>query len=414
MAEAPTRARIESPPALRRASARPASSGLFPAVFIASFAVLTRGLCLLVVARGAGTGLGGAIRVWGTKWDASWYGYDVIHPYSAATHAGLAGIGFYPGYPVLAWLVNLPLRLIAHLVPGVGPRESVWWSLIVVSNACLIVALVALWHLFLPRLGPRATLIGLALFLAAPGSFVLSAGFSESAFIAASALAFLCAERRRWLLCGVFAGAAACIRIDGALLLLPLALLWLIADRRLSLALLAGVAAAIAGIGAYPLFLWASFGNPLLYVRVKDQLWGNHWALAPTLVAMVKSIPGGVRLVLQRVGLSADATPHQRLFGALVLLNPATVLIALLSIPAGWIGLGLPYALWTLLAILAPVSSGLSVGLPRYTLAAWPAYFALGWLLRRTPLAVPALAVVLSLIAMLVVAFDFTQGYFVV
>lgn len=387
-------------------------------LLVGGFAALTRLLCLLVFAGGARTGLGGAIRVFGTRWDSDWYAYDVIHPYSVSTVDGRVGVGFYPGYPLLARLVNAPLQALSQLLTGATGNQTVWWSMLIVSNACLVVALVALWHLFAPRIGPRGTMIGLAFLLAAPGSFVLSAAFTESAFIAASALAFLCAERRRWLLCGVFIGAAAVIRIDGALLLAPLALLWLMRDRHLSLALLGGLAAAAAGVGAYPLFLWASFGDPLLYVKVKDQLWGNHWALLPTLGAMIASVPDGVRLVLKSassgVGLPAHTGAHPRLFGALILLNPATFLAALLSVPVAWIGLGLPYALWTLLAALAPVSSGLDVALTRYTLAAWPAYFAFGWLLRRTPAVVPVILVGLSMIGMLIVSFDYTQGYFVV
>jgi hypothetical protein len=83
--------------------------------------------------------------------------------------------------------------------------------------------------LYRPRLGSTATLIGSCLLLAAPNAFFLSSGHSESAFLAATTLAFLLAERGRWVAAGV-AAAAALIRAPGVLLLLPLAALRPVGD----------------------------------------------------------------------------------------------------------------------------------------------------------------------------------------
>lgn len=417
--EATPAGRQEVPGTLPRKDRSPAWSRLLPALLIGGFAVLTRLLSLLAVGRGAHTGPLGALRFVATTWDPYWYGYVLQHGYSVATRDGRGAIGYYPGYPALGRLVYEPLLAVAHFAPRISQADIAWVSLLIASNACLVVALVALWHLFLPRLGTRGTLIGVGLFLAAPGSFVLSAGFSESAFIAASVLAFLSAERRRWLWCGVLTAAAALIRIEGVLLILPLAVLWFMADRRLSLKLVLGLAVALLAAGAYPLFLWARFGDPLLYVKTKEEVVGNSRPDFGFIVRDILSrIRDGVLLELKSASAGLPIPPpadrHPRLFGTMLLLDQGTLVAGLLSLVPTWIGLGIPYALWIVLIDLATLTSRLDYGLTRLSLAAWPVYFGFGWLFRRVPGVVPAAIIGLSLVAMLVIAFDFTQGYYVV
>ena len=120
--------------------------------------------------------------------------------------------GFYPGYPLLVSAVYQPLRALAGwLAPGYrfpapptmggpfGMDPLLDASMLVVANVSLVVALVVLWRLYEPELGATATVIGCGLLLTAPNSLFLSAGFSESSFIAATAAAFLLAQRGRWV-----------------------------------------------------------------------------------------------------------------------------------------------------------------------------------------------------------------------
>ena len=143
--------------------------------------------------------------------------------------------------PLLVSAVYRPLRALGGLlVPGYAAPPPVTpagpfgqdvlldAALLIVANLSLVVALVALWRLYEPELGAPVAVLGCGLLLTAPNAFFLSAGFSESSIIAATALTFLFAQRGRWLAAGA-AGAAAClVRLPGVWLLLPLAVLWLL------------------------------------------------------------------------------------------------------------------------------------------------------------------------------------------
>src|SRR5207248_1242870 len=152
--------------------------------------------------------------------------------------------------------------------------------MLVVANVSLVVALVVLWRLYEPELGATATVIGCGLLLTAPNSFFLSAGFSESSFIAATAAAFLLAQRGRWVAAGATAAIASLIRPPGVLLLVPLALIWLRSPRPRPAWPAAGAAAALLGGAAvYPAYCLAFLGDPLLYVHLQA---GPVWQHRPS------------------------------------------------------------------------------------------------------------------------------------
>ena len=324
--------------------------------------------------------------------DADWY-----HAIAASGYAGGAELkaAFYPGYPLLAALVAEPFRVLlpaALLSAPAPPDTSVLDWLVVagqllVSNACLVVALVALWKLYQPRLGTTATVVGSCLLLAAPNAFFLSSGHSESAFLAASALAFLLAERGRWVAAGVAAGAAALIRAPGVLLLLPLALIWLRSSRPRGPAL-AGLAIALAGASAFPAYTWVAFGDPLRYVRAEAYWHGSRANPIATYVELLRRLWLGAGEVLR-----LRPSPVDRWYSARVqVLDGLMLLWATASALLGRVPLGLAHVAWILLLVAYPLPAGGNpISTNRYLLVAFPAFYLAGWWLRRRPLlAVPA------------------------
>jgi hypothetical protein len=326
--------------------------------------------------------------------DASWY-----HAIAANGYAGGGGgpprTAFYPGYPLLVALLAAPFRLAlpAGVLSAPAPPDTsvqdwlVVAAQLVVSNACLVVALVTLWKLYLPRLGATATVVGSCLLLAAPNAFFLSSGHSESAFLAASALAFLLAERGRWTAAGAAAAAAALIRAPGVLLLLPLAIIWLRSSRPRGPAL-AGLAIALAGAAAFPAYTWAAFGDPLLYVHSEAYWHPSRTNPIATYVELLRRLWLGVREVL-RLGPS----PIDRFYSARVqILDGLMLLWATACALLGRVPLGLAHVAWILLMLAFPLPAGGNpMSMNRYLLVAFPAFYLAGWWLRRRPLlAVPA------------------------
>jgi hypothetical protein len=338
--------------------------------------------------------------------DAHWYHAIATDGYAGGS-AGPPKSAFYPGYPLLVALVAAAFRIVlpAGLLSAPAPPDTsvrdwlVVAAQLLVSNACLVVALVALWKLYRPRLGSTATLIGSCLLLATPNAFFLSSGHSESAFLAAAALAFLLAERGRWVAAGVATGAAALVRSPGVLLLLPLAIIWLRSSRPRCPAI-AGLAIALAGAAAFPAYTWVAFSDPLLYVHSEA-----YWRPSPTnpiatYVELLRRLWLGVAEVLH-VGPS----PIDRWYSSRVqILDGLMLLWATGCALLGRVPLGLAHVAWILLmvAFLLP-AGGNPMSTNRYLLAAFPAFFLMGWWLRRRPLlAVPA--VLAGLVAMFVLS----------
>jgi hypothetical protein len=378
---------------------------------IVGLLLVTRAVAVAGTAASVGS-VGNALADWGGTWDAGWYGSIVQWGYG---HSGPAyyATGFYPGWPLIGGLpyqaVSLAGRLADH--PLVEPHALRGLSLVLMANAALVVAVWALWHLYAPLLGRSATIGGIALLLAAPGGFWLSAGYSESSFIAASAVAFLCAHRGRWLLAGLAVGAASVIRPYGVVLFLPLAILWVRGDRRITPGLVAGVALGLAGGGLYPIYTLLVYGNPLLYVDVHRNpaaFGGTTQATDPltTLHVQWRRVREGLRLLgAPAAGAPGGAVPQ----GSALIVIAAGALQAGVGAVSGVLLLPAAHLLWAALILVIPlVSDANHASLARFALAGWPAYFALARLLRRWPAALGA-TVGVSCIAMAVLSYGFAR-----
>jgi hypothetical protein len=378
---------------------------------IAGLLLFTRAIALAGTAASGGS-VREAILRWGGTWDAGWYGSIVQFGYGHSP-PGIYATGFYPGWPLLGGLpyqaVSLAGRLIGH--PLVDPHDLRCVSLVLMANACLAIAVWALWHLYAPLLGRGATLGGIALLLAAPGGFWLSAGYSESSFIAASALAFLCAHRRRWLLAGLAVGAAAVIRPYGVALFLPLAILWLRGDRRVTPALVAGVALGLVGGGLYPVYTLLAYGNPLLYLEVHRNpaaFGGVTQATDPlsTMRVQWRRVREGLRLL---GGPAAAAPGGAAAQGSALIVIAAGVFEAGVGAVVSVVLVPAAHLLWAALMLIIPLTSSAEhASLARFALAAFPAYFALARLLHRWP-AVLGVTVGVSCMAMSVLAYGFAR-----
>ncbi len=363
---------------------------LHPGLVLAGLFVLTRGVMLAGMALGEHGNLLEAVRAAGNSWDSHWYEIVVTSWYS---RHGLQG-GFYPGYPLLAVLFYEPLKTVGHwLNPGYVPSPPLTpaspmghdpllvASLLLAANLSLVAALVALWKLYRPELGAGVALLGCALLLTAPSALFLSTGYAESTFIAASALAFLFAQRGRWPLAGL-AGAVACTtRLAGAFLVVAFLVIWLQGPRPRPVgAALLGMAVLLAGVAAFPVYTWAAFGDPLLYVHMQALNWGHR-----------PSNPlGSYWTLMRRLGwgvlaeLRIRPSPVTEIGPRVQIVDGLMTIWATLCSALGWLRLPLAQVVWIAAMLVFPLpTAGNVYAMNRYLLEAWPAFFLAAWWLRR-------------------------------
>jgi hypothetical protein len=298
------------------------------------------------------------------RWDSGWYRDIAVRGYHYDPEAPACNTSFYPLYPLVTGFVSHCTHI------------PVFPAGMAISLLCLLAALLLLADL-LAEDGPDRVLPGIAVLLCFPTAFYFASFYPESLFILATAAAFFAAKRGRWSLAGIAGAAAGLTRLNGVLIILPMA--WFAwqemkgSGRRLKPGPVFGLAGAAAGAAAYPIFLWVRFGSPLVYFPGKNATWQHRprafWEL-PRLIAQemhtrLADLGGGGKLnfVIQN--------------GALVLFTILTIGLVVRRKVAG--------ALYCAATLAVLFNSGSTDSVQRYLLALFPCLFLLSDFLRKRP-----------------------------
>ncbi|MFN2617729.1 MAG: mannosyltransferase family protein [Thermoleophilaceae bacterium] len=303
------------------------------------------------------------------RWDAVWFLGIADHGYG---HAAAGRAAFFPLYP-------LAVRAVAEL--GGGSRGDLLVAAYLVSLAAFAAALYLLHRLVALELGrpaARTTLVLLAVF---PASLYFGAPYSESLFLLASVGGFYAARTGRWAWAGVAAAAAAGTRSAGVLLLLPLAAIY-VRERgwrpgRDAAWLLLGPL----GLGAFALYLGFAHGDALAFLDVQHA-WYRHFAgpLGGVWDGLVAGVEGARQLLSgsrEPVYFREAGGDPFRVAGMNLMLLGFLV-FALVGSWGVWRRLPLPYALWTAVALLLPLSFPVGpqplMSLPRFLSVLFPLF----------------------------------------
>ena len=317
----------------------------------------------------------GFLNYW-AHWDGAWYteiatkGYDARAPQSTA---------FFPAFPLI-------LRVGAAL--GGGP--ALWGVLI--SLVASVFALYFLYGIAEKLWGKATARVATLAFAFFPTAFFLNAPFTEALFVAFAAGAYWAVYvRRDLLLAGLLGALAAATRNLGVLLLIPLGYEWMRSRREFGWRGVWEMALVPAGLLGYVIFLWAHFGDPLIFARQQSVYWGRELASPLTTLENAWTDAGeGLRYVLDPATLFLDPAPGPTL-EASGAINIAFLALFLILIGIGFVvlppGLSLYAFIITLVPILSPSPLIPLLGLPRYILSAFPLFLVLGYLLSRSKLA---------------------------
>src|SRR5215218_1230546 len=286
---------------------------------------------------------------------------------------------FFPLYPLL-------VRSFAELSGGPISREvlSVWAHLL--SILFLPFALYYVYQIALDGWGDRVArgaVLALAFF---PTTFFLNAAYTESLFLALSVGSLWAIRvRKNLLLACVLAGLASATRNVGIFLIVPLTYEWIktMDHYRWRGAYLAIVPS---GLMAYMGYLWARFGDPLLFYTAQED-WGREptGPLATVGRAWTSAVEGAGRLL--DPGLWADPTLGNlanHLAAAGNFTNLAFFVFALAILLAGARDLPPSLTIYGLLLVAPATLFGTPqsplMGTPRYELVAFPLFIVLGLL----------------------------------
>lgn len=296
--------------------------------------------------------------VLGSRWDTGFY--------LSIAEEGYRADG--PGLPSVAFFPLLPL-LIRAIAPVTGDPLVAG---LLVANLALLGASILLYRLAEGELGPAVAERSVWYLLMFPASFFGSAVYSESLFLLGAVGALYLARRGSWALAALPAFGAGFTRFVGVVLAPMLLLEWWAQRRRQPRdrrppwsALLAAVSPLLA-TGAYMLYLWRSFGDPLAFAHASS-VWGR----------VARSPLDTVGELLQR---PVEGWGPALAAGRLPLDNWVDLLSVLLFLALG--GVLLRQRRWgegafLTLGALIPLSSGLLMSQRRYVWVLFPAFILL-------------------------------------
>jgi len=312
-------------------------------------------------------------------WDGAWYSKIATEGYGERAPASTA---FFPLYPML-------VRLGAAVVGG----PAVWGV-----GVSLLATLFALYFVYriaeklYDARAARAATLALAFF---PTAFFLNAVYTEALFLALTAGSVWAAcVRRDLLLAGILGALAAATRNLGILLLIPLFLEWMRHRREFGARGMLGLALVPLGLAGYAAFLWARFGDPLLFARQQGEYWGRELTNPiSTARDAWRTAVEGAQYLLDPATLFVSASPSPALDASNTLNLVFLAFFLVVAVVGIFVlppGLSIYAFVLVLLPVLTPSSSFPLMSQPRFVLGAFPVFLVLGYLLSRNRVALVA------------------------
>jgi hypothetical protein len=325
-----------------------------------------------------------------TRWDSDWYRDVLLNGYTLEPkqQAGRTNVAFFPLFPYAVGATSVVLGGVNH-----------WTAGLLITNLATAFSLFFILRIarrFLDEDGARRSLVYLLLF---PGSFFFSAYYTEGLFLLTTSASIYYYLEKRYFLCGVWGYLAAMTRDPGVLLFPSFVLGWFW-DRRgrigwedlrmLWLLLIP------AGLLTFMGILYAQVGDPLAFLHAHES-----WDRRPTF------FPVTIWNGLQAIDWSFP--------------NNERNMLKVLDCVTGIGFLVLPFflfrkvdkavAIYALLGILMPLSSGGMSSMIRFSVVLFPSFFVLaqwGENRRVDRLIVSASAMFLGLLTL-----GFTNWYFI-
>jgi len=309
------------------------------------------------------------------RWDAYWYRAIVRdgYVYYPGDHVQ-SSVAFWPSYPVV-------VRALSWAFPSIFITGSI---VTLASGATLAVCFRRWAERFL---APAAAVTALLVLLVYPyGWYQYGAVYADALFLAATVGAFLLLERDRVVWAGLLGAVASAGRPSG--MVVAVALLFRLVERRNAARGERGLVAALdvrgltrrdapvllafAGVGAWAAYLWARFGDPLLFATVEG---ARGWDQAAGPATWFK------------LRLLEAVRDHPFSPGTLNLLLQAAMVVGALALVPRVVGrFGWAYGLYVVgVAGIALVGTKDFMGSGRYVLAAFPALAVAGELLAGRP-----------------------------
>lgn len=284
---------------------------------------------------------------WTTYWDAGHYIGIATKGYQYPQQA------FFPLWPLILrvfWGMGIPIEIVVY----------------VITFILGLLTFTIFYMLGKKLIGEEKAKLALLLFAVFPTSMFLISGYTESLFMTLVLISFLLLERKKYIFSAIVGGFSVMTRLVG--LGIVLSFMFTHAQlRRKMLFLIVG----ISGLMFYMLYLYLTFGNPLLFLEATKE-WCKVSSKCGLTFPLMPLLNYGHLLLIGWVKPSLDFMFLDWFFAVIFFLLSFFVLTRL----------NLSYFVYCLVVILLPLLSGSTVGMVRYILVAFPVFLILPSVIR--------------------------------
>lgn len=316
--------------------------------------------------------------------------FDGVHYLAIAKYGYTTEAGFFPLYPLL-------IKIVSSL------NISYFFSGLFISNIAFIVSLIFFYKLIKLDFPNKIAYQSIIFLLVFPTSFFFASIYSESLFFLLLILCFYFARKKMWLLAAIFGIFLSATRIVGVLIL-P-ALLWEFYtleknNWRSNIQKIIPLFLVPLGLFSYGLFNFFSWGSLFYFAKAQGMFSNNR---------SVNEIILFPQTLFRYFKIILSVPPQQyEWWIALLELGISTLVIFLLFKARQKVRMS--YLIFSVLALLIPISTGTLSGMPRYVIVAFPIYIVLTQVKNRwLKIAYSTVSVILLIMLWIL----FSKGYYV-
>lgn len=332
------------------------------------------------------------------SWIWGFGNFDGVHYLRIAQNGYTAQFtrAFFPLYPLLIRIANFFPR--GNLDLRIYTDPGYFYTGTLLSPIFFIPALYFLFRLWSEEYNQKVANLGIILLLAFPTAFYFGAIYSEALFLLLVVLVFWFTKKGNLLLAGVFAALASATKIQGALLVIFLAIeLWNKPKKYWTDFL--GVVVSPLGLITYMVYLKQTMGDSL-YFLTSQPLFGAARSSLPIIL-----LPQVIYRYI-KIFLSVPITSLAFFNAGLEFTVTAIVVIWLVW---AFKKVKLSYWVFVVLAVIMPTLTGTLSSMPRYVLLAFPL---LPLIATRLDKAVRYIVIVQGILQILLLAL-YIRGYWV-
>lgn len=308
---------------------------------------------------------------WLDSWDGAWYGTISQHGYVIVNHfKSYESIVFFPLFPyTVRWLSEL-----THI-----PYKAIGLVINVLLTSLLVFFLVRFTQLLQKEKGGKYTeenvagKLAVIFLLLSPSAFFFAAYYAEALLVLLMTASLYFGYRDKFILAALLAGLSTATKSIGLIMLPTLLVMylskhyqegWVQVIKRHWAKIGAIGTLSVSGLVAYMVYLWARFGDPLVFIKTE-----KYWN---------RNVTGFFLGNIWHVWYEKLFSPHyfapmsNYLYSLFLMAIPLVVLFAIVYVA---IRHRMQYAWLATMAffgLLMPLSTGLLISLNRYVLVLTP------------------------------------------